>query len=154
MRKQRNILCKIYLVMCLSMCLYQLKAQDKGNNGLADFPANLQTIVKADDAIALGKLATKEKVNECYGNYSLLSQAVRAGATKCFELLVASGANVNQASNGYVPPFMHAVKYGKLDMVKVLIAKGADKNYVYEGDDPNISDMMPLTYAENSNKQR
>jgi len=139
---------KLILIATLLFAFSQLKAQNKPNDGLADFPSALVTIMKSDDTIALDKLVTTDNINTCYGNYSLLSQAVRANAKKCFDLLISKGANVNQVCNGYVPPLMHAAKYGRMDMVKVLIAKGADKNYVYDGDIESIKDMSPLTYAE------
>jgi len=43
---------------------------------------------------------------------------------------------------------MHAAKYGHLDMVKVLVAKGADINYKYDGPTEAIKGHTPLTYAE------
>lgn len=139
---------KILLIAILIFSFSQFKVQAQNNNGMSDFPAYLTTIIEADDSVALDKIITKENVNECYGNYSILSQAIRADAKKCFDLLIAKGADVNKICNGYVPPLMHAAKYGKLEMVKILIAKGANKNYVYDGDDPNIADMTPLSYAE------
>ncbi|WP_262707410.1 hypothetical protein [Mucilaginibacter gracilis] len=37
-------------------------------------------IIRTDDAAALEKVLTKDSINTCYGNYSLLSQAVRTDA--------------------------------------------------------------------------
>jgi ankyrin repeat protein len=84
--------------------------------------------------------------------YSPLSQAVRHNATKCFNLLISMGANVNKACDGYVPPLMHAAKYGRLEMVKILVAKGADPHYKYSGDYTPADGQTPLTYAEKNNQ--
>src|SRR5258707_1330086 len=119
---------KLMLFSCLILVFGQLKAQT------SQLPAPIETALKADDATALDKLINKDNVNNCYGNYSLLSDAIRFGAEKCFALLITKGADVNKSCNGYVPPLMHAVKYGNLEMVKTLIAKGANKNYKFDGD--------------------
>lgn len=98
-------------------------------------PGNLAAILKNDDTSGLKAAVTKDRINDCYGGYSLLSEAVRDNAVNCFNLLIAEGADVNKSCNGYVPPLMHACKYGHLEMVKVLIGHDADKNYTYNGED-------------------
>jgi ankyrin repeat protein len=113
-----------------------------------EMPAEMVTALKQDDTVKLKTLLTKENINDCYGNYSALSDAVRIGAIKCFNLLIENGADVNKSCNGYVPPLMHAAKYGHLDMVKVLVAKGADINYIYHGDYKPADGQTPITYAE------
>jgi ankyrin repeat protein len=47
---------------------------------------------------------------------------------------------------------MHAAKYGRLDMIKVLITKGADVNYKYSGDYTFADGETPLTYAAKNNQ--
>lgn len=136
---------KLLVFFVLLIASSQLRAQ-------TEIPAGIETAIKADDATALGKLINAANINTCYGNYSLLSETIREKATTCFNLLIAQGADVNKSCNGYVPPLMHAVKYGQLDMVKILIAKGANKNYKYEGDlkltnGPEKGDT-PLIYAD------
>jgi ankyrin repeat protein len=113
-----------------------------------EIPADVVAAIKTDDAAKLGVFITKDNINDCYGNYSLLSQTVRFGAMKCFTLLIEKGADVNKSCNGYVPPLMHAAKYGRLEMVKVLVAKGADVNYTYDGDYTPAKGQTPITYAE------
>jgi ankyrin len=113
-------------------------------------PAEI-TAVKDNDAAKLATLLTKDNLNNCYTegsySYSLLSQAVRLNARKCFDLLIQKGADVNISCDGYVPPLMHAAKYGRLDMVKILISKGANVNYKYDGEyKPAVGDT-PLSYA-------
>jgi len=114
-------------------------------------------ILQKDDAIQLATLINNDNINNCYTEkgypYSALSQTVRYNAKKCFDFLIAQGADVNKVCNGYVPPLMHAAKYGHLDMVKILVAKGANVHYQYDGDNPNIQDMTPLTYAEKFNQK-
>jgi ankyrin repeat protein len=112
----------------------------------------IDSIMNSDDTVVLKKFITSNNVNNCQGNYSILSHAIRYGAKNCFDFLVKMGADVNLICNNYVPPIMHAVKYGRLDFLKVLIAKGANLNYKYSGDNPVIQDMTPLTYAEKYNQ--
>ncbi len=113
-----------------------------------ELPPEVGAALKSDDTTALVSFVTKDNVNACYGNYSLLSQTVRENAKKCFDFMIAHGANVNLSCNSYVPPLMHAAKYGRLEMAKVLVAKGADIKYTYNGDYEPAKGMTPLSYAE------
>ncbi|WP_214072610.1 ankyrin repeat domain-containing protein [Mucilaginibacter sp. dw_454] len=121
-----------------------------------DVPADVFKAIKSDDAATLAKLVTKDNINNCYlegsWSYTLLSITIRSSAKKCFDLLIEKGADVNHACEGYVPPLMHAAKYGSLDMVKTLVAKGADVSYTYHGDYSFADGKNPITYAED-NKQ-
>jgi ankyrin repeat protein len=117
-----------------------------------ELPDQVVKALNTDDANALKLFVTKDNVNNCYGYYSMLSNAIRAGAKNCFDLIVATGADVNQTCSGYIPPLMHAAKYGHLDMVKALIEKGAKLDYKYNGtiktqNGPEQGDT-PFTYAE------
>ncbi|MEO7214934.1 ankyrin repeat domain-containing protein [Mucilaginibacter sp.] len=112
-----------------------------------DDPAEITAISK-DDSAQLSTFLTVNNVNACYGNYSMLSQAIRYNASKCFALLVEKGADVNKVCNGYVSPLMHAAKYGRLDMIKVLVAKGANIDFKYSGEYIAANGETPLTYAE------
>ena len=111
-------------------------------------PAPIHDAIKSDDSTKLSEVVDQGTVNECYDNYSLLSQAIRYNAANCFNYLLIIGADVNKVCNGYVPPIMHAAKYGRLEMIKQLVSKGADTNYMYDGPIPDIKGMTPLTYAE------
>jgi len=111
---------KLILIFSLIVAVTQLKAQTK-------MPTTVAAAFKVDDAAALDKLVTKENVNDCYANYSLLAEAIHTDAPKCFDLLIAKGADVNKSCNGYVPPLMHALKYGHLDMVKTLVSNGGEQ---------------------------
>jgi len=135
---------KLILFFILTVSIGTLKAQE--------IPANIATALKNDDAATLTTLLTKDNINNCYGVYSLISQSIRDNAQKCFDLLIQKGADVNKTCNGYVPPLMHAAKYGRLEMVQTLIAKGAKADYKYDGDfkgenGPQKGETA-ITYAE------
>ncbi|MBS1504895.1 MAG: ankyrin repeat domain-containing protein, partial [Bacteroidetes bacterium] len=44
-------------------------------------------------------------------------------------------------------------KYGRLEMVKILVAKGADINYTYHGSYKPADGQTPATYAEKFHHQ-
>lgn len=121
-----------------------------------EMPSEMSAAIKADDSVKLANLITKENISTCYQEgswqYSPLSQTVRHNAVKCFNLLIALGADVNKACGGYVPPLMHAAKYGRLEMVKILVAKGANPNYKYSGEYTPADGETPLTYAQKNNQ--
>ena len=141
---------KIMLTMFITGISYVALAQTQSVS--PGVPTEVMAAIKNDDASALQQLITKDNVNTCYGDYSVLSQAVRYNAKKCFDQLIAEGADVNKSCNGYVPPLMHAAKYGHLDMVKILVSKGADINYKYSGTYQPADGETPLTYAEKNNQ--
>jgi len=128
---------KIFALFILITCSRPAFAQNT--------PADINAALKTDDAKALAELVDKDNVSDCFvigeWQYSLLSQTILLNAKHCFDYLIAQGADVNRSCDVYVPPLMHAVKYGRLDMVKILIAKGAKVDYVYQG-------QSPLSYAE------
>lgn len=107
--------------------------------------------LQTDDTAKLAIEVTKDNISNCYSGYSLLSFAVKVGSINCFNWLIKNGADVNKSCNGYVPPLMHAAEYGRLEMVKILVAKGADINYKYEGNLTSASglskDETPVSYA-------
>ena len=135
---------RLCLVVIFTGLWMEALAQDK-------LPDNIVNALRSDDSVGLSKLVNKENVNNCYGNYSLLSHAVRFNSAKCFNLLIGLGSDVNKSCNGYVPPLMHAAKYGRLEMAKVLVGKGADINYKYEGNFGPANGETPMTYAEKNN---
>jgi len=122
-----------------------------------EMPADIVKAIDHDDVAKLTSYVTKDNLNNCYseGNwqYSLLSQTVRSNAKKCFDLLIEKGADVNKSCDGYVPPIMHAAKYGRLEMIKILVAKGVNINYKYSGDYTFADGETPLTYAEKNNQK-
>lgn len=114
-----------------------------------ELPYNIRVALRHDDSVSLSELVNNENIDSCYEVYSLLSQAIRRDSKKCFYWLINHGANVNNVCGDYVPPLMHAAKYGHLEMVKALVAKGADVNYVHNGGkfEP-LKGKTPITYAE------
>jgi len=112
-----------------------------------EMPPSLQTALHSDDTAKISHYIAENNVNNCFGEYSLLSDAVRYNAPNCFALLIAKGANVNLACDDYVPPLMHAAEYGRLDMAKILVAKGADINFKYAGKAEKAKGHTPATYA-------
>src|ERR1700761_7268101 len=70
-----------------------------------EMPAEMSAAIKTDDSAKLASLVTKENVSTCYPEgswqYSPLSQTIRHNAVKCFNLLIAMGADVNKACDGY-----------------------------------------------------
>lgn len=115
-------------------------------------PEEIKTALMKDDTTSFNKLINKQTVNQCYHlepwDYSLLSLAIKTKAIKCFKVLIDMGANVNIICNGYVPPLMHASKYGTLEMVKLLVTKGADFNYRYDGLFEPAKGKIAIEYAE------
>jgi hypothetical protein len=119
-------------------------------------PDDINTALNADDTTKLAGFVTTSNINTCYQQddwqYSLLAQSIRHHAKNCFDWLIQHGADVNKACNGYVPPLMHAAKYGPLEMVKTLVAKGADINYKYEGAYTPANGETPASYAEKNHQ--
>lgn len=141
---------KIVITLVFVLSFSRLFAQ-------ADLP-KLSAALYTDDTVKLAAMINPGNINDCYKessgfSYSALSEAIRFHAAKCFNWLIAKGADVNKSCDGYVPPLMHAAKYGSLEMVKALIAKGADKNYRYEGNYGPADGETPLSYAEKNNQK-
>ncbi|MBB5438810.1 ankyrin repeat protein [Pedobacter sp. AK017] len=122
-----------------------------------EIPAEIVKALKTDDDVKLKSLVSKEHINDCFEEnglyYSLLSQTIRGHLLKSFKALIEIGADVNKSCNGYVPPLMHAAKYGSLEMVKILIVKGANVHYRYEGEYQPAQNQTPVTYAEKFNQK-
>ena len=135
----------------LFIILYTLLISSSGFAQSA--PEPFDNIFQRDDTVQFGKLLSKENINQCFGNYSLLSHAVRYNAKRCISKLVKNGADVNKTCNGYIPPLMHAVKYSSLDVLEFLVKHGAKVDYLYIGDNGALSGHTPFTYAEKLGRQ-
>jgi uncharacterized protein len=77
-----------------------------------------------------------------YGN-SPLCNAILKGDMATVKKFIEYGADVNEMSNG-LTPLMFAARYNKIDILKYLMEKGADKDI--KDDRGNNA----LKYAENS----
>ena len=83
---------------------------------------------------------SKEIVN--YGN-SPLCNAILKGDLASVKKFIEYGAGVNEISNG-ATPLMFAARYNKVDIIKYLLEKGADKKIKDERGN------TAMKYAENS----
>lgn len=121
-----------------------------------EMPQAISEAINSDDPAALGSYVGGSNVDACYfiggWQYSVLSQAIRKGAKKCFDFVIEQKADVNKACEGYVPPIMHAAKYGRLDMIKILVEKGAVIKFTYSGAYTPAKGETPLSYAEKYNQ--
>src|ERR1700722_17395502 len=90
-----------------------------------EMPAAIKAALKTDESVGLAKLINKDSLNNCYQEgswqYPLLSQTIRYHAAKCFNLLIAHGADVNKTCDGYIQHLMHAAKYGSLVASKTVV---------------------------------
>ena len=77
-----------------------------------------------------------------YGN-SPLCNAILKGDLATVKKFVEYGADVNEMSNG-LTPLMFAARYNKIEILKYLLEKGADKQIKDE------RGFTALKYAENS----
>lgn len=59
--------------------------------------------------------------------YTMLSYSVRQAKKNVFNFLLNNKSDVNKACNGFTP-LMSAAMFGNLEMAKILLKKGADKN--------------------------
>lgn len=109
------------------------------NNAIAslqqkeNISAELFGIIEDDNLEQLKASVRPEDFGSCFSKYTLLHQTIRTGAKKCFDYLLQQNVDVNTVCEGYLPPLMHAAKYGRLDMAKALVGKGARIDYQYSG---------------------
>lgn len=126
------------------------------NAGAQEMPQAISEAINSDDPAALGSYISSSNVDACYfigdWQYTVLSQSIRKGAKKCFDFIIERKADVNKACEGYVPPIMHAAKYGRIDMIKVLVEKGANTTFTYSGSYGPAKGETPLSYAEKYNQ--
>lgn len=103
----------------------------------------LALVAFTDVAMASNASAQKtstEIVN--YGN-SPLCNAILKGDLDAVKKFVEYGSDVNETSNG-LTPLMFAARYNKVEIIKYLLEKGADKKT------QDASGNTALKYAENS----
>ncbi len=104
----------------------------------------LKSAIKTDDLTSFKKLIDTTDLDTYYSinerDYTLLIITIKLKANSCFDFLLENNVNLEKISSGKTP-LMHAVKNGKLDMVKALIKKGANK---FAKNDKNLT---ALDYA-------
>ncbi|MFV8344208.1 ankyrin repeat domain-containing protein [Flavobacterium sp. XS2P39] len=89
-------------------------------------------------------LPQKESTHSGYEESTLLCVAICKGDINLVKKLIDYGADVNEKSNG-LTPLMMAARYNKVEIIKLLLAKGAQ---IKEKNDIGIT---ALKYAELSN---
>ncbi len=112
---------KIILVICLlfSTLTFSQRVSEELKSAIkADDLESFKTLIDVTD------LDTYYKIND--RDYTLLIMTIKLKANSCFGFLLENKVNFEKISSGKTP-LMHAVKNGKLDMVKALINAGADK---------------------------
>ena len=114
------------------------------------------------DAFAAAMLGIKPVVSEMLAAFPnlhaiggphqicLLTHAIcgREQADEVFELLLDAGADVNSLAKQKTTPLMAASNLGRVDIVKVLLEKGADPTVV------NVKEMTALDLARKRDHQK
>lgn len=85
---------------------------------------------QSDNVAAFKKAFSKSDYNKCFTvketSYTLLSYSVKYERKNVFNDLLSNGADVNKACDNQTP-LMVAARYGKADLAKALLKKGANK---------------------------
>lgn len=89
----------------------------------------------------IGKLRTLNVLNE---SPAPLSVAISKGEIETVKKIIEYGADVNEKLNG-ITPLMYAARYNKVEIIKYLLLKGADRNI------KDSQGFTALKYAELSN---
>jgi len=93
------------------------------------FASNVNSVSKTSDGVELEVEMTPLNIAICKGDIQTVKK------------LIEYGTDVNQASNG-LTPLMYAARYNKVDIIKLLLAKGARLNV------KNELGFTALKYAE------
>lgn len=85
---------------------------------------------QSDNIEAFKKAFSKNDYNTCFTvketSYTLLSYSVKYERKNILNYLLSNNANVNKACDNQTP-LMVAARYGKADLAKLLLKKGANK---------------------------
>tara|TARA_R110002050_G_scaffold104052_5_gene213277 strand:+ start:43002 stop:43403 length:402 start_codon:yes stop_codon:yes gene_type:complete len=77
------------------------------------------------NATPLSKMVNTNTVESYYFKVNSFCVSIAKGDVETVKKLLARGENVNEKSNG-MTPVMYAAKYNRTEILKLLIAKGAD----------------------------
>ena len=140
--KMRRI--TIVIVLFLGMIVNSASAQQVSAKMMD--PKVLQAL-QQDDLAGFKRVFDQKTISECYDEDHVLVWSVRLNAAKCFDyLLNECRPDLNLVCGGGKAPLYLATKYGRLEMVKALVKKGADLQLKYRGEDL-------LAYAERYGQQ-
>ena len=111
--------------------------------------------IAADDSSALALLLlpgslSKSELDE------LFVRCIENDSQKCFELLVTRGAGINGPEErfGNMTPLMIAAYYGRIKMVKVLVAGGVKINVTYKSINSSWTQYNGMTALDFARKYR
>ncbi|MBS1549535.1 MAG: ankyrin repeat domain-containing protein [Bacteroidetes bacterium] len=129
----------LYLLMLLGNIMY---GQELNKEQVSAF--------KEDNVVQFQKSFSDNQINQCFmikeGSYNPLVISIKLETKNVFKYLLEHGADVNKICDNKTP-LMFAAKYGKLEMVKQLLAKGAQKDL------KNTKGYTALDYAKRENFQ-
>jgi len=120
---------KVILTLIITIVLaLQSQAQELSKDAYLAF--------KNDNPSALKSQLEYKNLNQCYeagtSSYTLLALSIKTGATQCFNLLVSEeNSNLDKNCSGKTP-LLYAAKYGRLNMLKKLLAAGADPTITHK----------------------
>jgi uncharacterized protein len=113
-----------------------LKAGADANSTLPEGETALMTAANTGNVAALkALLAHGANVNatESSKGQTALMWAVNKGHTAAAQALIEAGADINARSKGKFSPMIFAVRGGKIEIVRLLLAKGVKANDVIAG---------------------
>lgn len=88
-------------------------------------------VFQTDNLEAFKKVFKKDDLNKCLSmkenSYDLLALSVKYEKKNIFNFMLANSTDINRVCNNQ-SPLMVAARYGKLDMAKSLLKKGANKS--------------------------
>jgi len=88
-------------------------------------------VFQTDNLEAFKKVFKKDDLNKCLStkenSYDLLALSVKYEKKNIFNFMLANSTDINRVCNNQ-SPLMVAAKYGKLNMAKSLLKKGANKS--------------------------